>query len=212
MNSQKKIKIAVVSLFTAEILEYAQYTEFINYEYCKANGIDFLCYNKSLDESRTPHWSKLLALRNHVMDYDWLVWIDADAAIMNHSKKFDDIIRGNEQYMVIIGRDINGLNAGVFLLKGGVESKNWLEDVFSMPNSGMGYYEQGAIMVSEQSERYHHRFKVIERNLINAYDSGNSLHSHFKDGDFILHAVNQSTQARVSCFKPFADQIRNRQK
>lgn len=201
-------KLAVISLCVGKAMAYAQHTAIINNAYCKAHGIPFFCYGKSLDESRTPHWSKLLALKNHVMDFDWLVWIDADAAIMNHNKSFWDVIKGNEDYMVLIGRDVNGLNAGVFILKGGIESKNWLEDVFSMTNCGVGYYEQGAIMVSEQSERYHHRFKVIERNLINAYDAGNKLHSHYKHGDFILHAVDQSEENRIACFKPFADQIR----
>ena len=68
------------------------------------------------------------------MDFDWLLWIDADAAIVNHEKTIEPLVEGVDK-MILIGKDINGWNSGVFYFEGGQESKDWLEFVFSRHNS-----------------------------------------------------------------------------
>ena len=50
--------------------------------------------------------------------------------IVNHEKNHRATGEGVDK-MILIGKDINGWNSGVFILKGGQESKDWLEFVFN---------------------------------------------------------------------------------
>jgi hypothetical protein len=89
------MKIAVVQLWTSDISEYAVKNSQSTIDYCSKHGYDYHCYNKSLDETRPPAWSKILAIKEQLNNYDWVLWLDSDARIMNFDKKIEDLIDNN---------------------------------------------------------------------------------------------------------------------
>lgn len=124
------MKIKVISLATPNIIGYAKYSTIINDEYCKKHGYDFDCKTQAYKE-RPPAWSKIRFLIDAMNeDYDWLVWIDADAHFSNHDVKIESFIRGDNNF---IFSEVNGLlNSGVFLVKCCLESQIMLDRVYSM--------------------------------------------------------------------------------
>jgi hypothetical protein len=109
--------------------------------------------------------------------------------------------------MILIGKDINGWNAGVFILKGGQESKDWLEFVFRQTQFIKSKYkEQDAMSWSFTLPQYKDRVLEINRKLINAYWTRNHV-DYYTDGDFILHTPGTPDTDRIAIFKPFVDKL-----
>ena len=49
--------------------------------YCEKWGIDFYEVKETLDNTRPPSWSKILAVQSVLPKYDWVVWCDVDTLI-----------------------------------------------------------------------------------------------------------------------------------
>ena len=45
--------------------------------YAKRHGYEFIDASHLLDRNRPPSWSKILAVRKYLADYDWVFWNDA---------------------------------------------------------------------------------------------------------------------------------------
>lgn len=188
--------IAVVSLKTPEIDRYAKYTTEINRLYCQKHNLHYFCYDHTLDITKTPHWSKLLALKNHIMDYDWLMWIDADAAFANHTTTIESIVANHSAMILMSKGRCDGWNSGVFLLRGGQESAEWLDCVYGLHGIISGkFYEQDAIVHSFGLQQYKDRVIELPRKLINVHID------EYVHGDFIAHAPGTDNKKRESFFK-----------
>lgn len=51
--------------------------------YAKRHGYQFIDASDVVDTSRPPSWSKILALKRHLRESDWLFWTDADSLVTN---------------------------------------------------------------------------------------------------------------------------------
>ena len=51
--------------------------------YTKRHGYQFVDASDLLDKSRPPSWSKILAVRKYLADYDWVFWNDAVSCYRN---------------------------------------------------------------------------------------------------------------------------------
>eukprot|EP00602_Paraphysomonas_sp_CaronLab_P008001 CAMPEP_0185034254 /NCGR_PEP_ID=MMETSP1103-20130426/23953_1 /TAXON_ID=36769 /ORGANISM="Paraphysomonas bandaiensis, Strain Caron Lab Isolate" /LENGTH=312 /DNA_ID=CAMNT_0027570833 /DNA_START=63 /DNA_END=1001 /DNA_ORIENTATION=- len=90
-------------------------------KYAKLHGYDIINANSVIDKSRPIAWSKLLAVKKYLPDYDYILYIDMDAVIMEPSVKLENIISMAsskvKQYDFIMTDDWNGLNTGVFFVR-----------------------------------------------------------------------------------------------
>jgi GR25 family glycosyltransferase involved in LPS biosynthesis len=80
-------KIAIVSLYTKEISDYAVHSENSIKEYCQKQGYTFYIYREKLEENSSPNWSKAQTLLNHIDDHEYVIWMDSDVLIFNPEKK-----------------------------------------------------------------------------------------------------------------------------
>jgi hypothetical protein len=55
------------------------------YRYAKHHGYDVIEANDLIEKSRPIAWSKLLAVKQHLQDYDYLFYIDMDAVSLSLS-------------------------------------------------------------------------------------------------------------------------------
>lgn len=89
--------------------------------YCDKHG--YILYNESmtLDPSRPPSWSKILAVRRLLTEEqcDWVYWMDADTVIMNSNKRIEDFLPlpDSSADLILSVQKQNSWNAGAWLIR-----------------------------------------------------------------------------------------------
>jgi hypothetical protein len=128
-------KIAIVSLYTPEIADYAVCSEMSVRDYCLKQGYTFYVYREKLDAHASANWSKARAILNHFDDHEDVVWMDSDTIIYNPQKRFEDILaRCTGTKKIIACEDIGAnnkkiakgmmLNSGVVIFRNHFYTKN----------------------------------------------------------------------------------------
>lgn len=74
-------KIAIAMWYDEHIKEYGDVNYLINKAYCKKHGYDIIqsSVRTYANTDRTPHWERIPLVLKFLPQYDYLVWIDADA-------------------------------------------------------------------------------------------------------------------------------------
>ena len=184
-------RIAVVTLYTDNILELAELTNVSKRNYCKKWGYDFICETATLDADRPPAWSKILLLKDHLDEYDWLYWIDADAIIMNPETPLESII--DERYSMVVAKleseDLFGdlhLNTGSFFIKSDAQGKKLLNDIYQQ-----GQFTNHLCWEQQAFIDLYINNKWVRDSVKVEHDSKmfNSSAAVYDKGDFVFHAV-----------------------
>ena len=114
-------KIAIVSLYTPEISDFAIYSEIDIKEYCEKQGYTFYIYRNLNNFDFSPNWAKPNLILNHIKNHEHIIWMDSDLVIFNKLKKFEDIINRCPKHTQFIAcKDIGDhcmLNSGVLIFK-----------------------------------------------------------------------------------------------
>lgn len=198
------MKIGIVTLCIGELYENRWESSVHTKKlYCEQRGYDFIYINKSLDEERTPHWSKIKAIEQNLEKYDWIFYSDADAHFMNLNCKLEDIINkyAGDNFMIIT-KDNNMLNSGNFFIKNNSISKKFLKDSYKeypskpLPMTThrgekvtMLLNDQYGIYLNSIKDLYKDKIKFIPQRIINAYPCA-CCGKKYQAGDFLIHFVN----------------------
>lgn len=215
--------IAVITLGTSNILCYSKYVFEINRSYCERNKYTYIQYNETLDALRPIPWSKILAVKNHIDNFEWIMWIDADAMFFNHDILIEDRI--DENYNLIIGKacgdtwtennnsDFVNVNTGSFIIRGkSLWSSFLLNNIYSRIDCiNSKWWENYALMkiILENNNIINSKIKIIDQELINGYE--NKLYDYFSynTDQFIMHYAGISHEERFFCiqerYKEFKD-------
>ena len=144
------LKICVIMFYTKDYKIGLQ-SEIINREYCKKNNYTFVVYNNIPNELESRHssWCKHYYLLENIENFDYVMWIDADAFFCNHSIKIEDWIDKSDNKDYIIARDAGYprmkysqnkkfnkdplLNSGVIIMKNTENNKNLLKHILYDP-------------------------------------------------------------------------------
>lgn len=204
------MSIGVVTLGTKNINYYTQYTFPINKAYCERHGYTYIQYNDVIDVDRPPSWSKILALKNHINSFDWLMWIDADAIFYNHDIKIEE--RVDENYDLIISPacgenwpdaklpDNANINFGIFLLRGKSDwSVNFLDNLYRrVERLNHRWWETQALsdLYLENNPTINDRIKIIDQYLLNGYENALYGYHSFKHDQYILHWAGMTEKDR----------------
>lgn len=180
------MRIAVCTVNTPEIDDFAKYTEMNFRSYCNKHGYGFVMSNTNLDTSRPPHWSKIKLLQQFIDKYDWLVWIDSDATITNKDIKIESII--DSDYDIIISKEeccAYVINTGVFIIKCSEWSKNFLNEWYSQEQfiNAIWLDNSAFIHIYNNNPDVKLHTKVVRQKILN------SRPGTFLDGDFIYHCT-----------------------
>ncbi|XP_068639527.1 alpha-1,2-galactosyltransferase gmh3-like [Aristolochia californica] len=99
--------------------------------YAEKGGYEFIDSSNLIDHSRPPSWSKILAVRSCLRNYDWVFWNDADTLVTNSSISLENILQsviGDSDFEsspdLILTEDVTGVNAGTFF----VRRSNWSQE------------------------------------------------------------------------------------
>lgn len=141
-------------------------------------------------DPRAPTFGKIkLALSACVgrPDY-WLLWLDADALIVNQTRSLLDVV--DDAYDFIIASDWFMVNAGVILLRCSEWNLAFLQKVYDARNYDKALaLDQSAFndFISQPDVKPH--VKHVPKWLINVYTE------EYRPGDFILHFAGKLYEA-----------------
>ena len=119
------------------------------YKYADRHKFDVKIFDDIATDRAVP-WNKIVILQKiFSLDYDYVVWIDADALFIHYDKDIrDEIEQGKELYMVkhfIGGKDVP--NTGVMLLKNSSWSEDFLNKTWEMKKyTNHKWWENAAVM------------------------------------------------------------------
>lgn len=123
------MKIAIVTNAVYENEPgYVKATDQLKELYCGKFGYTYLKTSNNPHPEMTGHWSKFRALLEALDGgYDWVVWMDCDAAPARLDYDIADVLGGLDGTRVVIRRDILGWNSGVFAVPNTETMRRWLE-------------------------------------------------------------------------------------
>lgn len=147
-------KIAVVSLYTREIADYAVCSEKSIREYCERQGYTFYVYRDKLDANGSANWSKARAILNHIDDHEDIVWMDSDTIIFNPEKRFEEILaRCTGTKKIVACEDVGThnkklpkgsmLNSGVLIFRKHFYTKNLIKKWMNFDGDKSSLYASG---------------------------------------------------------------------
>jgi hypothetical protein len=197
------MKIAVTTYFDEAMAEIGEITSGVLRDYARQHGYRFICQRGRLDPTRSAMWNKTPAVRKALRESgcDWVLWIDADAVILNRAIRIEDLIaRLPEGRWAGFATDGNGLCAGVFLLKNCdwslrfIDTLDFLGDINSEEAYGDGARaEQNSVKgLMKHFRSISDRIHLFEQNVMNSYEHTRQI------GDFILHLSSFSNEQRLA--------------
>lgn len=206
LNPKSALKITFITYSTPNIESYARYTFLINEYYARSHQHSLLCKSPQTGDNfdrNDQRWNKVKILYNEVnlrindSGVNYLVWLDADLFIANHSFYFGDIIGQHNESDIIISREVdpaNGIaNSGCFMVKVSSWSLTFLDTWWSAWDHTTGM-DQHVF-----DHLYHNLPTIADHITLLPFTALNSRFPgliHHRDEDPILHLAGESNFIR----------------
>lgn len=132
--------------------------------YCARTGSKFISKIIPDDYARNPSWFKVDFIRENLAGNDFVLWVDADAMIVDSHGKFEDILQPST---LNISKDENGINCGVMAWNNSQQSSDSLLRIATLHDEfkDSGWWEQSALMSFIEELDVHYQPKFV----FNAY-------------------------------------------
>jgi galactosyl transferase GMA12/MNN10 family len=118
--------------------------------YARRHGYDLDVRTEPLQRERPGQWNKILLLRELVDRYDLVVWVDADAVIVDTGKDIADELEDG-RFLYLVEHCYDGLrvpNTGVLMLRSGPEAAALLDELWNDTDfAEHRWHEQAALML-----------------------------------------------------------------
>ncbi len=177
-------------------------------EYCSRHNYDLLRSTRKYNGESIP-FGKLDYIKEILPSYDWLWLLGADTIHMNMNISAEEFI--DNDYKMVIGRDVNNINFDSCLLK----NSPWTIEYITYILSQYDHYkhdkwqEQQCVIDSLDSNREH--IKIIPQKSFNSYVYGwygyKNQPGEFSDGDAILHFVGMQNNERIARMKEYLPRV-----
>lgn len=188
--------IAIVTLAVGKKYQEAVNPGIVSKQlYCNHHGYDFIVCEDHLDTSRPIPWSKILLTQELLSKYKWIFFSDADSLIMNYSTPLESFI--DENYNLIICRDMHSINTGQYFIKNSAWSFDLLKRIYEQSDviNHPLWEQQGLNQLLEKQPDLEAYIKVLPQRTFNSYwnewynyhDFKYVPNSTFEENDFIIH-------------------------
>jgi len=197
---------------TPDIMSYANATEAENRRYASRWGYGFHVFDHAIDKTRVPHWSKLHVVQLYLPDYDYLLWIDADAAFFDQSRRIEEVMGVAAQpekhmwaqdiwpdYPSIHRNEL--IDTGIVLFRNSHWTRQFLMELYHYPacQEHLNWTEQYCFTVAYNADLMGMRARmsilptpVVNHHIIPPPDQPNGM--------FILHLAGRPSKARTKIF------------
>jgi hypothetical protein len=209
------MRVAVVMFYDDAIREYGDLTYKINQLYCQKHGLDLICGHDKKYSDRHPAWERLPLMLEHLQNYDYLVWVDADAFFYHHSTNIVDLIKSNSGPDFLFSQDLgnNNLNTGIFIVKNTNYAHLFLnkwaydEELYKL-NPYPQWWDQGVLIKMV----HYNSLDIQQHSAMFAYGVLQHFFKHElqsrKIKPFIIHLAGWSKQDRILTAKLYLDMIK----
>lgn len=187
------MRLAIATYHSVSYGDFASLTTRNHAEYCARHGYDYFDGTEKISD-RPPSWNKIPMLRHILPEYDWVMWLDSDAMVMNLNVEAERIAAGDAA--LLLTRDPVELNCGVMLARNCPEAERLLSAIWDREEFiNNGWWEQAALIDLYKSEQW-------VRDVVGTIDQRamNSYMENFEPGDFILHLAGKTTEERNRVF------------
>ena len=130
--------ICICMWYDDGVKEYANLAREINKRYCEIHKYDFIYDNERRLKNRDPTWECIPCLLNAMKknNYEYVVWIDADAffRVKHENDLMREIINSHNDKYLILSEDIDGkdiMNAGFMVIKNNEYTRKLLNDIIN---------------------------------------------------------------------------------
>ena len=187
--------------------EYVGLTDAIKARWCDRAGWDYIrTDNPPPEPGLTGHWAKIAAVESALEGRDAVVWMDCDAApVADRAREVEAVI--SRKISVCLGnivmiRDCNGLNSGVFSVSSPLGLRMWRE-AYALRDKYRAHpwAEQAAFM--EVARRSEWRTVVVSPPPLLGWNQYPwKCPNQYRHGDWVLHVPAKSDAVRASFFRP----------
>jgi len=188
------MKIILVQ-FTTNNVPYSKFTKDINKKYCEKYDYEYFIEEdtkKIIDklEGRSITWYKPHLIKQILLDNpdcDYVVFLDIDAVVTNHSKKIESFL--NQDFSIIMTKDYGPslVNAGVMFVKNDNFSIKYMDDWWSIceefPQYKTGlWHDQTCIGLLYERLSDKEKFVIVDNTELNS--------RYYNNNEFIFHAFS----------------------
>lgn len=169
------MRVALASVFTPEFEDIRQIVEPNRIAYCERHDYTYLPAYKNLARGRKATWSKIPLIHKNLNRFDWIIWLDADAFIVNQDIPLTEFCLDD----LVIGEDGNGINAGAYVVRCNESVSRFLRLVYAT-HAARRHKWQDQFGMSHNLDKIKHR--IISREVFNCYpweDTSKAFFLHF---------------------------------
>jgi len=166
--------------------------------YARRHGFAFRQFRRRLVANRHPSWSKVEAVLRLIRSgrFDWVLWVDADAFILNTEHDVRRLITGCHD--LITASDFNGLCCGVFLCRACPWSERFLETAMGLGDLGHDQDSHGPKWEQSAFKHILAHFPEHQRHVAVAPETWlNSSPISYRPGHFVLHLGAMTNEERL---------------
>lgn len=126
-------------------------------DYCYKHNYSYVCelFRERDYMGYHPTWVKLFAIKKHLSNYDYIVWIDADCVFAESSIEVESFIQDESTYIVVpkSEKDYNtgvvwtGITTGFMIFKNNEKSHNLLDILINnAKNYTYDYFHEQSVL------------------------------------------------------------------
>jgi hypothetical protein len=149
-TSAKKSSKVFVTLATGSYVEMLEMASVTFKKYCYLWNYDYIEIRESLDKARPDAWSKLLAIRKLLDNYDFVLYVDSDAIILDFESDLElEITQQTDFTWALCQTQFGELapNAGVMGFRSNERTKAMIDLAYMQEDLIFnGWWEQAALM------------------------------------------------------------------
>ena len=204
------MRVAVVMFYDDNVKEYGDINYQINRHYCETYNLELIHSNEKVYTDRHSAWERLPFLLKHLDNYDYLIWIDADAYFYKDAGNVIDLIQKTPDTHFIFSNDFGNenVNTGFFIIKNTPYSIEFLrkwayDEYFYKHNPYPKWWDQGVLI-----DMMNQNILDIQNNSV-SYEYGQLQHFHqdelsqFSKKPYVFHMAGKSYQERVHLSKEY---------
>ena len=196
------MKLCILMWYDETIASYGDINYEINKKYCDKNNIELIRCNKRRHGNRHPAWERIPFILEYINDYDYVMWIDADAHFYIDSTNIMDLINANASSNLIFSKDISvAINTGCFIVKNTQYSidflKKWGYDEILYNNNSYPYWWDNGVILDIWQQNIldiKNNCRIIDYGVLQHFYESET----FPNKSFIFHLAGRSTVSRVN--------------
>lgn len=210
------MKIGIIQVYNDNIKSYAEYGRVINSIYALKHGYEYICWDYDLVPLEySVYYNKIIAMYQAIksdINFEWILYLDADAIITNHTIKIEEIIEKHPDKEIIMATDLNGQNNGVVLIKNTPIMADYLQECYTDRQFFHSKNpEQAAMFLTLTKEKYRDKIGWETMHFFNAYlvKYNNMQHDErlWDEESFILHLQRLPDEKRIELFQQFLQKM-----